>query len=59
MINTGSIKAFGAQSSQGITSTNSSSKNQIDNILNIGTISSFDSIIAYGIVSNVNATIEK
>ena len=59
VINTGSIKAFGAQSSQGITSTNSSSKNQIDNILNIGTISSFDSIIAYGIVSNVNATIEK
>ena len=59
VVNVGNIKTFNAKYSYGITSYNSSGS-KINNLLNMGTISSFDSSNEnYGIYSYKNGTIEK
>ena len=60
VVNVGNIKTFNAKYSYGITSYNSSASSKINNLLNMGTISSFDSSNEnYGIYSYKNGTIEK
>ncbi|MCF2674805.1 hypothetical protein I6E43_15605, partial [Fusobacterium varium] len=60
VLNVGNIKTFNAKNGYGIASDNPGASAKIDNLLNMGTISSFDSSNEnYGIYSDQNGTIEK